>query len=173
MKINKINDAVIIDDLIAGPIGMNEDLVRYSLDRWKNTNEHSPFKNALTHTCADGREIPIFRLELTHLLSIIKYHSMGIAQSMRAIGIMPKHNSMLDFIVQDEPSLKEKKEMLKRAISHGYITIGKYLMETMRRGKGNEGMAMAESFLSAINELEATPQESRGLVRYVVKEDQK
>ena len=105
------------------------------------------------HVEAGGRRIPLYKMAQSHLLNTIAFHARNLAELIRSNNELNGPESMLDAIMHAKDAHETSLKNVKQFIADGYVILGRYIMEAMRRGIMEEARARAMPYFEVVNEL--------------------
>jgi hypothetical protein len=125
------------------------------------------------HKTAQDRDIPLYKMDDSHLINTISYHARNIANAIQENGDISGPESMLDAVMMGKHQRAVQLDNIKRYISDGYQILGRYMVEALRRGLAIEAMEGGKPYFEAINQLAGISPKGEELPKIQIKEMQK
>lgn len=133
-----------VDDIIEEELrGVDEMLT--------NQQRENIIERGHLHETQQGVEIPIYRMEDQHIYRTVRYFSKKVRE---AYNDCMGQGSLLDDVMGGTNQKKMKAEDLKVVISEGYSFIGRFVLEGVRRGHGDEMRRALEPFNAVMDSLD-------------------
>lgn len=125
------------------------------------------------HIDGTGRAIPLYKMDNSHLLNTIAFHSRNLAELIKDNSQYTGPESMLDAIMSAKDMRETCLKNVKQYIGDSYIIIGRYLMEALRRDIIEEARARMMPLTEVINHLAGTTVDGSPIPEITVEAEEK
>ena len=105
------------------------------------------------HYTKAGDNIPLYKLEDSHLLNIIALFSHRLSANIQSNSSFGQPDTMMDAIMEGPDRVKQNAHSIKLSVGRAYVLLGRYMFEAMRRGLIIEATEKAKTLFNVINNL--------------------